>query len=237
MKPRICILINNYEEIEALNIIEQYLPSHKYAVTIACDFPSDYVSYNIIAPLNYKKIIKEVDKAHNIIIFHAADLPNGKGWAPIYYVITEKKEQYVVTGIKASKDVDSGDIVIKARFEILANYTATFLRLVDYHLFFLLIAKLLEVWPTGNLSSIKQEGSGNYRKRRYPSDNEIDVSLPFINLIPHLRAVEQQHPAYFKHEVEKYFVSVYPENKPIFPKKVFIEYSAIDRNEIWEGWA
>ncbi len=237
MRSRVCVLLNEFSELGSVALIERYLPACAFDVSISCTFPADPASYDLIAPFNYRKIIVGVERLTNVLVFHAADLPDGKGWAPIYHAIAQGQEQYVVCGIRAAAEVDAGDIVVRASFTILSSYTAAFLREVDEHLFYLLIAKVLTRWPTGEILAVPQRAGGSYRQRRRPEDNAIDVSRPFQELIGHLRAIEPQHPAYFYLGEEKYLVCITPEVHPVFPIAVLFEYPAIGVSELWEGWA
>ena len=236
MKPRILILVNQLEEFDFEKELNYYLPPDRFDVSIAGSFPGDAAKFDLIFPFNYRKIIKGASLAGNIIVMHASELPEGRGWAPIYYTFSKNKNEYVVSGIFAAEDFDSGDIIIRARIKIAPGYTAHFIRAIDKEIFLLLIAKIFEQWPKGNPVGIKQMGFPSYYPRRHPKDNEIDINKPLINLIPHLRGTEPQHPAFFFYEGEKYLIGITPESVPKKPCQVTIEYPNINKIEIGEVW-
>ncbi len=237
MKPRVCILLNSLDEFDFEELLHRYLPADRFEVDFAETFPDDPAKFQIIVPWSYRKIIKEAEQAGNVVVMHSSDLPEGRGWAPIYYAFSEQKTEYVISGVFAANDVDSGNVIVRARFPLDARYTASFIRKLDEELSLLLVARILEQWPEGNLVGIKQSGIGSYRERRYPRDNEIDISKSLETLIPHLRGVETKNPAFFFYSDVKYLIEIRPESVPNKPQQVTIEYPAISKIEVWSGWA
>lgn len=237
MLPRICILLNNLDEFNFEELLHSYLPTDRYDVEIAVTFPDDPSQYQLIVPWSYRKIIKLAEQSGNVVVMHSSDLPEGRGWAPIYYSFKEEKPYYVISAIFAANEVDAGDIIMRARFRIEDDYTASFIRKLDEELSLLLIAKILEQWPERNPTGIKQLGDGTYRIRRYPKDNEIDISKKLEALLPHLRGVENNSPAYFFYNEVKYIIELRPELQPNKPGQVYLEYPSLNKVEIWIGWA
>jgi methionyl-tRNA formyltransferase len=190
----------------------------------------------LLVPWSYRKVIKEASQAGNVVVFHSSELPKSRGWAPIYHAFSEQDPEYVISGIFAVDEVDAGDIIVRARFPIKADYTAPFMRAVDTEISLLLIAKILAAWPRGKPVGVQQKGEPVYRSRRSPADNEIDPSLTVSELLPHLRGVEPSTPAFFYYRDTKYLIEVRPENTPKKPEEVTIEYPALNMTEVWRGW-
>lgn len=236
MKPRLCILLNCLDEFNFEEAVHRYLPADRFDVTITETFPNDPSNFQLIFPWNYRKIIKQAAQAGNVVVMHSSDLPEGRGWAPIYHAFSEQKTEYVITGIFAADEVDTGDVIVRACFPIEAGYTASFIRMLDKELSVILVAKILEHWPEGTPAGVKQVGLGSYRSRRCPADNEIDPLLPLIEILPHLRGVEPASPAFFIYKNAKYLIEVRPEVEPKKPTQVTIEYPALNIVEIWKGW-
>lgn len=237
MNPRICILLNNFDEFNFGELLYRYLPIDRFDVEVTVNFPDDPSQFQLIIPWSYRKIIKQAEQSGNVVIIHSSDLPEGRGWAPIYYAFKEEKPEYVISTIFAANEVDTGDIIVRARFRMDNDYTASFIRKLDEELSLVLIAKILEQWPDGSLTGIKQIGDGTYRNRRYSKDNEIDISNNLETLLPHLRGVENNNPAFFFYNEVKYLIEIRPEPVPNKPKKVTIEYPALNKVEVWTGWA
>jgi methionyl-tRNA formyltransferase len=232
-KHQICILLNKLEEYNFDNLVKQYLPKEKFDIKITDKFPENETLYHLIIPWNYHKILKNIKNYRNVVIIHSSDLPQGRGWAPIYYTLKDEIPNYTISCIFAHEKVDRGDIILKASFPILPQYTATFLRKIDNELSFLLIKKIIEKWPDGNITSLAQEGEPSARSRRFPNDNEINTNNTMKQILPHLRGVEKKNPAFFFHEGVKFIIEIYPETEPVFPTKIKIDYPSIGKHEYW----
>lgn len=230
-KPKVCILLNKISEYNFQTLLKNYLPKNKFDVIVTDKFPKNASIFNLIIPWSYQKLIRNINKFNNIIIFHSSNLPHGRGWSPIYYSIKENNSNYFITGIIASEKVDLGDVIIRASFKILPQYNAEFLRKVDNELSLILIKKILKKWPGGKFNSSKQKGKASYRPRRFSKDNEIKISKTFNSILPHLRAVESNNPAFFYYKGIKFLITIFPEKKPIFPNKIKIEYPGLNKIE------
>jgi len=236
MKRRICILLNNLNEYNFQELVHRYLSIETYEVTIAESFPDDPSRYSIIVPWNYRKVISQAEKAGNVVVLHSSNLPEGRGWAPIYHAFSEQKDEYVISGIFAKNEVDTGNVIVRARFSIEDGYTAPFIRAVDRELSLLLVSKILENWPNGNPLGVAQVGTASFRSRRYPIESQIDPSKTLLELLPHLRGIEGSCPAFFYIGGTKYLIKIRPEIQPNKPPKVIIEYPAINKVETWSDW-
>ncbi|MEI8155482.1 MAG: formyltransferase family protein [Burkholderiales bacterium] len=236
MNHRVCILLNSLSEYDFQELVDRYLPADSFDVSIADIFPIDPSQFDLIVPWSYRKILGQAKAAGNVVVFHSSDLPDGRGWAPIYYSFVEQKDEYVISGILAADEVDTGDIIVRARFPIEAGYTATFLRKIDEVLSLVLIAGVLQHWPDSSPTGVPQGGGGSFRSRRHASDNEIDITKPLAEFLPHLRGVEHNNPAFFVYEKIKYRIEIRPDFEPNRPQAVVIEYPAIGIIETWADW-
>ncbi len=218
---KIFFVVNNIKEFNFENLIIKYLP--KVDVKIGKSLPKNTKEYDLIILWSFQKIIKKLPKDKNVILFHSTDLPKGKGWAPIYHTLIKKKKYFTISGIVANEKVDAGNIIVKARFKIQDNHTAEYLRKLDHEISIMLIDKILKKMKEP-IKGKKQISKGDTYPRRYKKDNQIDIKLPFKQMINHIRACEESHPAFFYLNKTKYLIKVKPENKPNFPKKLEIKF-------------
>lgn len=218
---KIFFLLNDLNEFDFNEFIQKYLK--KIDVSIGTTLPAQNENFDLIILWNYRKIIKNISKK-NIILFHSSDLPDGKGWAPIYYAIKNRKKNYVISCIFAENKVDSGNIIVQAKFQIKDNHTAEFIRKLDSEISIILIKKILIRFNKKQILGKKQIGKISYNSRRNLEDNKIDVNTKFSSNIDHLRACEKKHPAFFYKNKTKYLVFVEPEKKPNFPKDLKINF-------------
>lgn len=212
---KVFFLVNKLEEFDFQQYLNKYLADVN--ITVGESLPIDTDYYDLIILWNYRKILKNIFDKKNIILFHSTNLPQGKGWAPIYYTLTKGLEQYTISGIFAADEVDSGDIIVQAKFKIKDNYTAEIIREWDDEICIMLIKKIFEIFQEKEIKGRKQQGVSSFNTRRKPEDNEINPNVKFADVISHLRACEKKHPAFFVYKGTKYLITVEPETKPTFP--------------------
>jgi methionyl-tRNA formyltransferase len=182
--------------------------------------PSETETYDMVILWNYHIIIDGLNEKTNFVVFHSSNLPQGKGWAPIFNAISNNEEFFYVTAIIANEKIDSGDIIAQAKFRLKSNYTAEYIRKWDEEICIILCNKILSSFKGKDLKGIKQVGEETFYKRRYPYDNELDDSKSLKEISSFLRATEDNFPSYFYVNGEKYFIKVTPENTPIFPDDI-----------------
>jgi methionyl-tRNA formyltransferase len=219
---KIFFLLNKKSEFDFQDLIERYLSD--CSITIGERLPDHSDSYDLIVLWNYRKILRDVAGTKNIILFHSSDLPEGKGWAPIYHAISEGREWHVISGVFAGSEVDSGDIIVKAKFRIRNDHTAGFIRKWDAEISIRLVGEILGRFAGREIQGMKQFGAGSFRSRRKPEDNEISLDARLGEIVDTLRACEKAHPAFFLYKDAKYRISLEPWEAPEFPKDLQVVF-------------
>jgi len=183
--------------------------------------------HDVVFLLSYRKIIPEsvLDRVHRkVVLFHSSDLPVGRGWAPIYTAVNSGKKIHTVTMCYASKEVDEGLVLAKARSKIHKNYTASMVRRIGQGMISYLIGRYVFRFDGNKPPGTPQRGKATYINRRSSQDGEIDARKIFKSIVPHLLASEETHPAFFIHENETFYLSVVPANQWIDNNFVIEEY-------------
>lgn len=216
-------MLNKISEFNFADLLEKYL--FDCEVTIGEGLPGRTEGYDLIVLWNYRKILQNVEDKKNIILFHGSDLPEGKGWAPIYNSIMSGREFYVISGLFADQQVDSGDIIVKARFKIRDNYTAEFIRQLDNEICIKLVRDMLLKFEGKEIKGKKQDGTDSFHARRKPEDNEVKLDAKLEDVISHLRACEKSHPAFFVYRGVKYRIHVEPCESPQFPEDLQVFFN------------
>ena len=222
MKNRIFFVLNKLEDFNFLDLLRKYLPD------FACDlgecFPPEPAVYALVVLWNYEKIVADLPEPNNVVVFHGSDLPEGRGWAPIYYAIAEGQPEYCITGFLAASKVDRGDVIVKARFPLKTEYTASDLRRFDTEISIRLVREIVRRFSGSTITGSPQQGEGTYRARRRPADNELAADKTLLELMPLLRAAEDRHPAFFKHAGKTFRVRIEAEQPAEFPEHVEIVF-------------
>ena len=118
----ILFIVNKKEDFTIQNYIDKHLLG--FEIHVEENLPKDILSYDLIILWSYRKILKNISYYRNIVLFHSSDLPDGKGWAPIFNTLNRNKKFFVISGILPADEVDSGDIICQAKFEIKYNHSA-----------------------------------------------------------------------------------------------------------------
>ncbi|MBX7148446.1 hypothetical protein K1X76_05125 [bacterium] len=222
-KPSLLFIVNTKASFQHADLIKRYLKG--YLVKTATTLPANTKTHALVILWSYKKIVPNIEKHSNVILFHTSDLPQGKGWAPLYHLLADSKKSYVISGIKAANEVDAGDIIVKASFPILPHYTAQALRRFDVELSFRLIRDILKKFKNKPLTGLKQDKTQeSFYQRRYPENNKVDPALPLSQLIPHLKACEDTHPAYIEWEGEVFKLKLESVKPATYPKNITIRF-------------
>lgn len=219
---KVFFLVNSMDEFNFDTLVKKHLDGCR--VKTGTSLPANTEQYDLIILWSHRKIIKNIPSRRNVVLFHSSDLPEGKGWAPIYNAISRGKKYYVVSGIFADKKVDSGDMIVKAVFKIRDDYTADIIRRWDDEISIMLVSKILKRFKDKNIRGLKQIGRGTFYKRRMLEDNKINLNNRLSGIVKHLRACEKRHPAYFYYNRTKYLVRIEPENIPEFPRDLEITF-------------
>lgn len=219
---QVLFLVNSLKEFDFQDLIEELLPEAK---TTVCEIlPERLDEYSLVILWSYRKLIPEVVGHNNVIVFHSSDLPEGKGWAPVYHALSQGKAVFTISGIRPAADADTGDIVAQARFTIRPEFTAVHLRKWDRRISIMMAARILERYPVGGLVGRRQTGEGSKYPRRKPEQNQVDLSRPLGDLVNHLRACEAAHPAFFLFQGVRYDISITPHAEPVFPADLEIRF-------------
>lgn len=213
-KQRLFFLVNSKAEFSIHALTEKYL--RDVHIDVGTSLPQQNHDYTFIILWNYKKIIPNISQYPKVILFHSSDLPHGKGWAPIYYSIAKELPCFTITGLKANDQVDAGEIFVKASFPLKTEHTATIIREWDKEITIYLLSETLKRFPDGMVRTKAQSGTETFYPRRYPIDNKIDAQKSIIEQFSHLKACENQHPAYFEINGIKFTIEIKPEITPVF---------------------
>ena len=114
-------------------------------------------NYDLINIINYQKKIENSHLYPNAVVMHCSDLPQGKGWSPLYYTIVNNHDYYCLTVIKLAEAIDSGNVICKARFKMKKTYCIDQLRLWDDILMLELSCKIVSKCDLSYSSGKQQE--------------------------------------------------------------------------------
>ncbi len=109
----------------------------------------------------------EIFNNFECIVFHMTDLPYGRGGSPLQNMIIRGFEKTMISALRVTDGLDTGDIYLKEPLSLLGTAEEIFIR--STKLINIMINKII----CEELSPLKQEGNPVIFKRRKPDDSDI----------------------------------------------------------------
>ena len=110
--------------------------------------------------------------------------------------------------IKAVSKVDAGPIYLQNSFKLSGTELSDEIRKIQGKQILNIIKKFLTKYP--NIKSKKQIGSGNFNKRRYPKDSELNINKTIKQQFNHLRINDNElYPSFFYYKKQKYILKIF----------------------------
>ena len=209
-KIKICFLFDKKNDwIKKYIIAQDFNYEKKYLISY-CDDLNKLKKNDILIILGFTKILKKkilIKNKLNVVV-HASNLPEHKGFAPIAnQVLCNKKKLYICL-IRAAERVDEGDIILKKTFYLKGFELSDELRDIQGNQTIKIIKKFLKIYP--NHKFTKQKGIGNFNKRRYPKDSELNIHKSIKSQFNLLRVSDnKKYPAFFKIRNHQFFIKIY----------------------------
>ena len=167
-------------------------------------------SFDIVFILSYHNIIpmEFLNKNKHNIVIHASALPNGKGWAPLFWQVLEGKNKIPFTMFEASDGVDNGEIYMQKCLHLNGYELNKELRSkqADFT-----INMCLEFLKNYDLYKIPTPQSGNesFYKKRTSKDSQLDINQTIGEQFNLLRIVDNEdYPAFFEIDKKRYVLKI-----------------------------
>jgi methionyl-tRNA formyltransferase len=187
--------------------------NNKYTFKISKN-PNKIKNQNIVFPLSYTRILPEsfLKKNELVLIAHPSKLPKDKGFAPLQNQILKNKNKFYMSLIKAAKEVDAGPIYFQNSFMLDGTELSDEIRNIQGMQFLSIIKKFLVKYP--HIKPKKQIEKGNFNKRRYPKDSQLNINKTIKQQINHLRINDNElYPSFFYYKGQKYIIKIVKEKK------------------------
>ena len=167
-------------------------------------------AYDIVFILSYHKIIPQEKLAlnqHNIVV-HASALPQGKGWAPLFWQVLEGKNEIPFTMFEASRGVDDGDVYMQNSLPLTGHELNKELRDKQASFTIDMCMEFLERYDDLKVPA-KQKGEESYYLKRSAKDSELDINKAIKEQFDLLRIVSNEdYPAFFEIDGHKYILNI-----------------------------
>ena len=165
---------------------------------------------DIVIPISYgKKLSNEfLNKNGLTLIAHAGKLPKDKGFAPMQNQILRNSNKIYISLIRAIQEIDKGPIFFQDSFTLKGTELYNEIRQIQGDQILKIIKKFLIKYP--NVKSYNQKGRGNFNKRRYPKDSELNINKTIKQQFNLLRISDnEKFPSFFYIKGKKYILKIY----------------------------
>lgn len=155
------------------------------------------------------QLLKSQVLAKNLrnIVFHAADLPRGRGWSALTWQVLEGRSVIPLTAFEANEDTDAGPVYVKDRIrlqghELLPEMHDRLARKMNEVAF-----RLIRSWSS--LVSHAQKGRPIFYAKRTSRDSELSLDRTIRQQFNILRVVDNEaYPAFFRFKGCEYVLKI-----------------------------
>lgn len=166
--------------------------------------------FDIVFILGYHTIIPKKylePHTHNVVI-HESALPQGKGWAPMFWQILEGKNEIPFTMFEASFGVDNGDIYMQKTLKLNGFELNSELRDKQARFTIHMCLEFISNYDKYKIPT-PQEGDESYYQRRGKKDSQLDTEKSIDEQFNLLRIVDNEnYPAFFEIAGTRYILKI-----------------------------
>lgn len=167
-------------------------------------------SYDIVFILSYHNIIQAeyLSKHKHNIVIHESALPQGKGWAPMFWQILEGKNNIPFTMFEASSGVDNGNIYMQKSLQLNGYELNEKLREKQAKHTINMCLEFINNYDKYNTPKT-QSGNESFYKKRTSEDSELNINKTIKEQFNLLRIVDNEnYPAFFYKDNKKYILKI-----------------------------
>ncbi len=186
---------------------EQQARGHTVAL---CADKKELTSGDILFLVSCGQIIREAERNRYraVLVLHASDLPQDRGWSPHIWNIVEGANRITVSLLEARDPLDTGDIWKKVHFDLAGH---ELLPEINERLFAAELALMTEaVDGFGTIEPTPQApGAGPHRRQRTAADSRLDPDQTLARQFDLLRVVDNdRYPAFMDYRGARYLIRI-----------------------------
>lgn len=172
---------------------------------------SELATGDILYLVSCSQLIGAEDRARyaHVMVLHASDLPEGRGWSPHVWDILAGKEELTLTLLTAEGGVDTGAIWAKRRFAVPRHALHDEINDLLFQAELDLMDRGIAMVASGENPTPQPEESGSYHPRRTPEDSRLDPTRPLADLFDQIRVADpDRFPAFFEMHGKTYDITL-----------------------------
>jgi len=187
----------------------QHLKDEHYDAELFTNHKNVDETFDTVFILSYFNLIEKSSLAkrkHNLVV-HESDLPEGKGWAPLFWQIIEGKNEIPIVLFEATEKADAGDIYLKDTIVLDGSELHDEIREKQAVKTIQLCQKFINDFQF--IHPAPQKGESSYYPKRGAKDSELNIDKSIKEQFNSFRiASNDDYPAFFYHNGEKYILTI-----------------------------
>jgi len=161
---------------------------------------SDLPVGDICFYLSYGRIVDSSTRARfkNNLVIHESNLPKGRGWSPMSWLIIGGDNRIPVTLLEAADEVDTGVIYLQAWIDLTGYELSPQWRKLQADATIEICQEFVSKYPSILNQARHQGGEASFYSRRRPSHSELNPKKTIAEQFNLLRVVDNKnYPAFF----------------------------------------
>ncbi len=166
-------------------------------------------SFDTVFILSYHKIIPQqfLEKHRHNIVVHASALPQGKGWAPLFWQVLEGKNKIPFTLFEATEQMDNGDIYFQDTLVLTGYELNDELRDKQAKHTLAMCHTFINTYEL--MKKTPQTGVESQYPKRTKNDSRLDIDQSIREQFNLLRIVNNtEYPAFFEINGHRYILKI-----------------------------
>ena len=168
--------------------------------------------YDICLILSYYKKIKPIylNRCKHNLVVHESNLPNGKGFSPLYWQILNNKTNITFTLFECSNKIDGGNYYIKKKFKFSSHLLYEQIKQRQMTCALNLINIFIRLKKNNKLKLYYQKGKESFYRKFRETDSKIDIDKSIKSQIGKLRTRNNElFPSYFIYKNKKFKLKIF----------------------------
>ncbi len=148
-------------------------------------------------------------KFQHIMVLHASDLPEGKGWSPYVWDIVAGRDHLTLSLIDAGDPIDSGAIWAKKRFYVGKNLLWDEINDLLFTAELSLMEDAIQLVKDGASPTRQETGGETWHRKRTLKDSEIDPARTIAEQFDLMRICDpNRYPAHLELRNRRYKIII-----------------------------
>lgn len=145
---------------------------------------------------------------HNLVV-HESELPKGRGWTPIAWLVEGGSNRIPLTMIEAEKRVDAGPVYLRREVALEGHELVNEIRALVIREMMEMCKHFVERYPEIVSTARDQEGEATYFPRRTLESSRLNPHMTIAEQFDKLRIVDNQdYPAFFDFRGQTYTLKI-----------------------------